>query len=187
MSSPKVNSKKLIVVDLETTCTNTNAEQFQNEIIEIGISIVDAKNLYVEKNLSLMVKPQRSEITDFCTSLTGITPKDVEDGMTLTEAFDLLVKDYQTDQYVWASWGDFDRLIVNREAKFYKAKFPFNRQHLNLKAMFGLYYNLDGLLGLGAAIKHVGKIFVGRQHRGVDDARMTAELLIEMLQKVRVL
>jgi len=185
MPQPKVRSNKLIVVDLETTCTNENAEQFSNEIIEIGLSIVDLKTLTVEKNISIMVKPQRSEVTDFCTKLTGITPEDVKDGLLLPDAALTLIKEYETDKYVWASWGDFDRLMVNREAKQYKARFPFNRQHLNLKALFGQVHGLDELVSLGTAVKMSGRVFEGRQHRGVDDARMTAQLYIDMLKKLR--
>lgn len=181
MSKPKVKSDKIIVVDLETTCTNEHAEQFQNEIIEIGLCIVDLKKMIAEKNLSLFVKPVRSQVTDFCTRLTGITQDDVKDGLSLPEAADLLVKEYQTNEYVWASWGDFDRLIVNRECKQYKARFPFNRQHLNLKALFGVVYRTDELVGLDRAAKLTEQPFLGEHHRGVDDARTAAQLLINIL------
>lgn len=185
MPQPKVRSNKLIVVDLETTCTNEHAEQFNNEIIEIGLSVVDLKTLTVEKNISVFVKPQRSEVTDFCTKLTSITPEDVKDAMTLQEATQELIRGYETDKYVWASWGDFDRLMVNRESKQYKARFPFNRQHLNLKALYGQVHGLEELVSLGTAVKLSGRVFEGRQHRGVDDARMAAQLYIDMLKKLR--
>ena len=185
MSKPKVKSDKIIVVDLETTCTNTHAEQFQNEIIEIGLCIVDLRKMIVEKNVSLLIKPLRSEVTEFCTKLTGITPADVQDGLSLPEAADLLIRDFQTNEYVWASWGDFDRLIVNRECKQYKARFPFNRQHLNLKALFGVIYGTDELMGLDQAAKLTAQPFLGEHHRGVDDARTAAQLLINMTMLVR--
>lgn len=185
MPKPKVKADKLIVVDLETTCTNEHGEQFQNEIIEIGLCIVDMKNLIAEKNLSLYVKPQRSEVTDFCTRLTGITPEDVKDGLLLPEASDILINDFQTNQYVWASWGDFDRLIVNRECKQYKARFPFNRQHYNLKAWFGLTYGLPELIGLDQAAKLINQPFLGEHHRGVDDARTAAQLYLNNLLATR--
>lgn len=185
MPQPKVRSNKLIVVDLETTCTNEHAEQFSNEIIEIGLCFVDMKTLTAEKNLSLMVKPQRSEVTDFCTKLTSITPEDVKDGLLLPEACDILIKDFETSGYLWASWGDFDRLMVNRECKFYKSKFPFNRQHLNLKALFGVTYGLDELMSLDKAVKYTNTTFIGQHHRGVDDARTAAQLYINMIQKLR--
>ena len=185
MSQQKVKSDKIIVVDLETTCTNEHAEQFQNEIIEIGLSVVNLQTLTAEKNLSLLIKPQRSEVTDFCTKLTGITPEDVADGLLLPEACEILINEYQTNQYLWGSWGDFDRLIVNRECKQYKAKFPFNRQHLNIKADFALTYGLDELIGLDKATKLVNLAFIGQHHRGVDDARTTAQILIGMINRRR--
>jgi inhibitor of KinA sporulation pathway (predicted exonuclease) len=181
----QVRTDKLVVIDLETTCSNDKAEQFQNEIIEIGMSILNMKTLLVEQNVSIMVKPQRSQVTAFCTKLTGIKPEDVEDGMLLNEACDVLIKDFDTQNYLWSSWGDFDRLMINRECKFYKANFPFNRQHLNLKADFALFYGLDELYGLDRAVKHAGIQFIGQHHRGVDDARTTAQLKIQMMQKVR--
>lgn len=185
MSKPKVKSDKLLVVDLETTCTNEHAEQFQNEIIEIGMCIVDMKRLIAEKNVSIFVKPQRSEITDFCTRLTGITAEDVKDGLLLPEAVELLIKEFQTNDYVWASWGDFDRLIVNRECKQYKSRFPFNRQHLNLKAMFGVVHGTGELPSLDQAAKMTNQPFLGEHHRGVDDARTAAQLLINMKMMIQ--
>ncbi len=185
MSQPKVKSDKILVVDLETTCTNEHAEQFQNEIIEIGLTVVDLKLLTSEKSLSLMIKPQRSEVTDFCTKLTGITPDDVKDGLLLPEASEILINEYQTNKYLWGSWGDFDRLIVNRECKQYKARFPFNRQHLNIKGLFGVAEGLDELISLDTAVKMKNQPFQGQHHRGVDDARTTAQLLIHMVQKMR--
>jgi len=185
MPQQKVKSDKIIVVDLETTCTNEHAEQFQNEIIEIGLCVVDLKTLTAEKNLSLMIKPQRSEVTDFCTKLTGITPEDVKEGLLLPEACEILIAEYQTNQYVWGSWGDFDRLIVNRECKQYKAKFPFNRQHYNIKVAFGIANALDELIGLDKAVKLANQTFIGQHHRGVDDARTTAQILIRMIEASR--
>jgi inhibitor of KinA sporulation pathway (predicted exonuclease) len=167
-------------VDLETTCTNTHAEQFQNEIIEIGLSIVDVKNYRVERNLSIMVKPQRSQVTEFCTQLTGIKPEDVADGLTLPEAAEVLLKEYDTLSYVWSSWGDFDRYMMNRECTHYKCRIPFNRQHLNLKALYGLNNFTGNLMGLGSAVKHSGMKFLGQQHRGVDDARTAAQIFINL-------
>ena len=176
----RTKSDRLIVVDIETTCSNQKAEQIQNEIIEIGASIVDMKTLSVETNLSLFVKPQRSQVTPFCTKLTGITPEDVAEGLTLEEACNVLIGEYQSDEYAWASWGDFDRLMINRECKFYKARFPFNRQHLNLKVLFALHHRLPELVGLEQAAKYVGQEFIGKHHRGVDDARTAAQLLLLM-------
>ena len=183
MTQRTVKSDKLFVVDLETTCSNGNAEQKQNEIIEIGLSIVDTKLFRVEKNLSIMIKPQRSEVTPFCTQLTGIKPEDVVDGLLLSEASELLMKDYGSLDYVWASWGDFDRYMMNRECTHYKCRIPFNRQHLNIKVLYGLTYRKDALLGLGAAVKDSGSTFIGTPHSGVDDARNAAQLFINMVGK----
>lgn len=185
MTQKIVKCDKLLVVDLETTCTNTHAEQFQNEIIEIGLSIVDIKNYRVEKNLSLMVKPQRSEVTPFCTQLTSITPEDVADGLLLPEAAEILIKEYDSLSYVWASWGDFDRYIMNRECTHYKTRIPFNRQHLNLKALYSLNNMKDSLMGLGSAVKDSGMKFQGQHHRGVDDARTAAQIFINLQMGAR--
>lgn len=181
----KVKSNRIVIVDLETTCTNNHAEQYSNEIIELGVCIVDLKSLIVDKNISLLVKPQRSEITDFCTKLTGITPEAAQEGLLLPEACEILINEYKTNEYIWGSWGDFDRLIVNRECKHYKSKFPFNRQHLNLKVLFGIANELDELVGLDKAVKLVNQTFIGEHHRGIDDARTTAQLLINLVLNLR--
>ena len=65
----------VLVVDLESTCWDGPPPPGQtSEIIEIGLCTVDLKALTRTEKRSLLVKPVRSNVSEFCTKLTTITP-----------------------------------------------------------------------------------------------------------------
>jgi len=64
---------KIIVVDVESTCWKGKPSEGQiNEIIEVGLGIINKQ--------SYIVKPKLSIISNFCTELTSITQEMVDKG-----------------------------------------------------------------------------------------------------------
>lgn len=58
---------KIIVVDVESTCwQDTPPDGQESEIIEIGVCIDVALGKRLEKE-SILVKPEKSRVTQFCT------------------------------------------------------------------------------------------------------------------------
>lgn len=65
---------KIIIIDLEATCWQSTVPAGQeNEIIEIGLAVLDAKTGKITQNKGILIKPQRSSVSPFCTELTTIT------------------------------------------------------------------------------------------------------------------
>ncbi|ACU03571.1 exonuclease domain-containing protein [Pedobacter heparinus] len=59
----------------------------QSEIIEIGIYKLNTETGKITSSEGILIKPVRSEISEFCTRLTSITPQMVEEhGISLSEA-----------------------------------------------------------------------------------------------------
>ncbi len=176
-------SEKILVIDIEATCWKGKIPEGQkNEIIEIGICLLDT--VYYDRiaSESLIVKPH-SEISRFCTELTTLTQNDVEIGMTLKEACKILQTRYFSKQHIWASYGAYDRKQFDRECQNKGIEYPFSQEHINVKQMFAKTLNLKKPIGMAAALRKLNLPLEGTHHRGVDDAWNIANILACLLQQ----
>jgi inhibitor of KinA sporulation pathway (predicted exonuclease) len=176
---------QIIIVDLEATCWedgNFNRRDGQeSEIIEIGLCLVDLAQRRVTKAESIIVKPEKSSVSPFCTQLTTLTPEMVSKGVTLAQACATIARDYKAEQRTWGSWGDYDRVQFDRDCSSKHVRMPFGRTHLNIKNLFSLMKGLPKEYGVGQALEKLHLSFEGTPHRGVDDARNIARLFVELL------
>lgn len=175
---------KVIVVDLEATCWETQEETNQNtsEIIEIGVCELDTVTGEVNKPRGIIVKPQLSTVSQFCTQLTSITPEMVDQGISLRDAISILKKEYQVSRCILAAYGNYDRNMLEKECERNGIKPPFGPTYLNVSALATLKLKANTRLGLEEACQRFNLPFEGRLHRGVDDAAMTARLLWEIIR-----
>lgn len=178
---------KILVVDVESTCWEGGYPQRgqMSEIIEVGICTLDVASLRRQDKASIMVKPMKSIINDFCTQLTSITPEMVELAKPLSNACSVLEKEYETRQRIWASWGDYDRNQFHRNCKEYGLRYPFGPTHINVRTLFSITLGLGRKFELDGAFKYLGWELEGPLHRGVDDAWNTAKLLSWLLKRGR--
>lgn len=178
---------KILVVDIESTCWEGGYPQRgqMSEIIEVGICCLDINHLRREDRCSIMVKPMKSHINEFCTQLTSITPDMVEHSKPLANACAILEKEYDSRQRMWASWGDYDRGQFQRNCKEYGLRYPFGPTHLNVKTLFSITLGLNRKMDLDEAFRHLGWELDGPLHRGVDDAWNTAKVLGWLLKHGR--
>jgi inhibitor of KinA sporulation pathway (predicted exonuclease) len=174
---------KIAVVDIEATCWNGNApEGMVSDIIEIGICLLDVRTGEISDNRGIIVKPERSTVSDFCTELTTLTPAFVEqEGISFKEACAILRKDYQTQSRAWASFGAYDQKQFLRQCGDLGIGYPFGPSHINVKTLFALKNKLGHEVGMDGALKFLKIPLEGTHHRGVDDARNIAKILHEIL------
>lgn len=65
---------QIIVVDLEATCWEGNPPPGEEqEIIEIGVCALDIASGKRSRKRSLLIRPERSTVSHFCTQLTTLT------------------------------------------------------------------------------------------------------------------
>ena len=171
------------LVDLECTCSEGNEIDRQNmETIEIACAIVN-KNGEIIDELDIFIKPiDNSELTVFCTELTGITQEQVNNGVSLNEGIHKLnefLNQHNVD--AWCSWGYFDKNQLAREAErkgIYKSNaIFFVVPHINLSTKYVATNKLKRKVGLRKALSQNNMKFIGRPHNGMDDVRNTARLL----------
>lgn len=176
----------LVVVDIESTCWEGEApEGQQSDIIEIGICLLNLKTLQITKEDSFVVRPQKSTISAFCAKLTGWTQVQVNQGMSFAEACAEIRKKYKTRGRGWASYGNYDLKMFQKQCQCYEVEYPFGDQHLNVKQLFNVLQGGHKPVGLSQALKKVDLAFEGQPHKGKDDALNIARLLAQIIGKGR--
>jgi len=176
----------ILVVDLESTCWDGKPPSGQtSEIIEVGLTTVDLKTLTRTEKRSFLVKPIQSEISDFCTELTTLTPEMFAEAGSLADAVKILKNEYRSKDRLWASWGDYDRRQFERVCKAQDVDYPFGPSHLNVKSLFAAAIGASHETGLDGACKHLGLTMEGTHHRGDDDAWNIAQILCGLLKTMR--
>ena len=182
-------SKKLdlaLVIDVESTCWEHAPPRGQiSEIMEVGICVVDLQLLRPLERRSLLVKPMTSEISEFCTQLTGITDATVASAPPLSQAVQVLRTEYRAADRLFASWGDYDRKQFLRNCQTYDLAYPFGPTHLNIKNLFSTALGLNQELGIDDACQRLGLTMEGTHHRGVDDAWNAARIFCMLLKRTR--
>ena len=178
---------QILVVDIESTCWEGNPPAGQeNEIIEIGICPIDiATGDRLEKE-SILVKPERSQVSEFCTNLTTLTQAQVNLGISFESACSILKKKYLSKDRVWASYGDYDRRQFEKQCQSRQISYPFGTRHINVKTLFGIIHTLPNEIGMDRALELLNLPLEGTYHRGGDDAWNIASILSKLILPKRI-
>jgi inhibitor of KinA sporulation pathway (predicted exonuclease) len=191
---------QILVIDIESTCWQvppTPGQQSEiieigicpvdvaREIIEVGLCIVDVARLERIDKRCILIRPVRSQISEFCTKLTTLTPDQFQTAGTLADAVSILKREYRSLERLWGSWGDYDRNQFQRVCKELTVPYPFGTRHLNIKTLFAVAHADLKEPGLDQACGRLGRPLEGTHHRGVDDAWNIAGILCELLRRIR--
>lgn len=175
---------KIIIIDLEASCWKKKPPPGQqSEIIEIGVCLLDVTALSPENKRSLIIKPMRSKISEFCTKLTSLTQEQVDEGINFAAACDVLRDDYRAGDYLWASWGDYDKRMFKWQCDEFGVPSPLSDHHMNIKQLYADVRNKGKRRGLLPAMKAEQIDMEGRHHRGDDDAWNTARMLAKLIRE----
>ena len=173
---------QILVIDVEATCWAGNPPPGQEaEIIEIGICVLDVASGKRLSKESILVKPQRSTVSPFCTQLTTLTQAQVDMGVSFQTACAVLKEKYLAKKRLWASYGDYDRRQFERQCQDRDIPYPFGSTHLNVKNLFAVRHRLSNEVGLDKALALLNRPLDGSHHRGDDDAWNIAGVLSTLL------
>lgn len=176
------------VIDLEATCwENSKAPVGEiSEIIEIGLVEVDLLARERISRRSILVKPENSKVSEFCTALTGHTQKSLDqNGIPFETAMDILKQEFKMKNRTMVSWGDYDLLAIQNQCM--RLDIPLPRiAHLNLKRMFSMMVNPTREVGMDRALGILKLPLNGRHHSGVDDAWNISGILLDLQRSIVV-
>jgi inhibitor of KinA sporulation pathway (predicted exonuclease) len=177
----------VLVIDIESTCWDGGMppKGEANDIIEIGLVPLEVGTGKRLEKRSILVKPERSKVSPFCTQLTTLTQDQVNTGIRFKDACKLLEDEYHSSERLWASYGDYDRRQFEKQCRDEGVRYPFGPSHLNVKSLFAIGRALPAEIGLPQAMALLGLKLEGTHHRGHDDAWNIAAILAEMLKRLR--
>jgi inhibitor of KinA sporulation pathway (predicted exonuclease) len=176
----------ILVIDVEATCWPGAAPPGeQSEIIEIGVCVVDSATRVRGESESVLVRPQRSRVSPFCTELTTLTQELVDTGIPFEEACARLREQYASRERVWASYGAYDRKQFVAQCAAFGVEYPFGERHLNVKALLPVVLGWGVPVGMSRALKNLRLPLEGTHHRGHEEAWNIAAVLAELLKKLR--
>lgn len=175
-----------IIFDIEASCDKDN-KSYPMETIEIGaVKIVEGE---VMDKFQTFIKPEYvSSLTEFCTSLTGITYEMLENAPSFKEGISAFYE-FALGHKIY-SCGQFDRKFLTREIQdkipetsFLIIKNFIESSHINLK---DLYSNVTGFkqAGMINMASRLNLEIKGSVHRALDDAVNLSNIYLE-LDKIR--
>lgn len=176
-----MNHNRIVCFDLEMCCWNENGVGQTGEIIEIGLAEIDLTEKKIVKRAQFYVRPESDKVSEFCTELTGITPKTVQkQGRPLADVLKSLIKNFGGPKKIYAAWGR-DDLILAKECAQKGLDVPF-KEFINLATLYRIRErSKDKRIGHKAAQEALGIEWEGRQHSGYVDAYNLAKLALEIL------
>ncbi|MBN1427624.1 MAG: exonuclease domain-containing protein [Anaerolineae bacterium] len=177
---------QILIIDIEATCWDgpTPSDQ-ESEIIEIGLASLDVTTLDPLEKRSILIRPERSTVSPFCTQLTTLTQKQVDQGVSFSTACAILKNDHNSRGRTWASYGDYDRRQFARQCEALQVTSPLGMSHINVKNLFALANGLSHEVGMAEALKRLDIPLEGTHHRGIDDAWNIAHILAVLLTRIR--
>jgi inhibitor of KinA sporulation pathway (predicted exonuclease) len=177
---------EIVIIDVEATCWGGPPPPGETQdIIEIGICLLETRTLVRRDRESILVRPTNSKVSPYCTALTTLTPTQVADGLPFPEACATLAARHATGERAWASWGDFDRTLFERQCAREQVPYPFGPTHLNVKYLFAAARALSQEISMMDALRAAAITHEGTHHRGDDDAWNIAALLAVLLAAAR--
>ena len=182
----KAKHKHYLIIDFEATCCDQGSvPRSEMEIIEIGAVMLSTEKLTIESEFQTFVKPVRNPVLSlFCKELTSITQDEVDTAPLFDDALKKM-KNWmnQYTDLIFCSWGDYDRNQLKQDCEFHDISYPFSDEHINLKKIFSETMGIKKRKGVVGALRSLGLFFEGNHHRGIDDARNIARIVVATIKR----
>lgn len=173
-------TNRILMVDIERSCWVSSEEQGSQlpEIIQIGILEVDTSpgkvNIVQGSEVEYFVKPTHSEISGFCTELTGITQKNVKNSQMWPAVAASIIKRFGKNK-AWMTWGR-DDLLIKENNELYGIPSPFSDDFINFGFLWTAMSGSKKNVSMKNAMEGINMEFEGRQHGALTDAQNLAKL-----------
>lgn len=170
-----------IIYDLEATCWDGNPMNLEQETIEIGAILL---NEWGEElgSYNRFVKPiLHPYLSPFCTNLTSITQQNVNSAKTFPHVIEEF-KDWAgiyEEEYLLCSWGNFDRIMFERDCALHQLDEDWCEYHIDLKKQYQQFRKAKKPVGLLSALTKEGFEFDGIHHRGISDAENLTKIFLK--------
>lgn len=188
-----MNKKGILIIDLEKTCWQTKEEKLNNksEIIQIGVVDLDFKTLNIKRKKSILIKTEKSVISEYCENLTGINDYLLKrEGINFEKAINILEKEWGIANKKLVFWGN-DYNDLENSIKEKKLNNKLSKNFFNFANFYShIYYMINQEpfrnIGLRTALTHHSIDFIGNQHNAIYDALNTAILYKKIMKNINL-
>lgn len=183
----------LLCVDVEATCDELSMEEptralvvtpDKMETIELGLVVVDQQERQVVDSFQSFIRPRlHRTLTPFCKQLTTIGQRDIDAAQGFIDVMARLsVFADRYDDSAWLSWGNYDATQIRRDGHINGITSILDTMtHFNVKDWFEkVHGQRPG--SLKSCVERLGIEWVGTYHRGIDDARNVAAIVLHLLE-----
>jgi inhibitor of KinA sporulation pathway (predicted exonuclease) len=199
-SDPTAPPELLVVLDLEATCDEKGPLAPQ-EIIELPSVLLRLSSLEPIDEFSSFVRPQHHpRLSGFCRDLTGIAQADVDRAdpfpavlaryLAWLRSHGLAVSpgDSPGPPFALATCGDWDlQTMFPSQCRDAVPPAPLIprpfRRWVNVKHVFAAWRGAGKAPGMAGMLRALGLPLVGRHHRGIDDSRNIARLVVALVEQ----
>ncbi|MEE6460025.1 hypothetical protein FKM82_000833 [Ascaphus truei] len=182
----------ICVIDFEATCEEGNPPDYVHEIIEFPIVLLNTQTLEIEDTFQRYVRPEiKTQLSDFCINLTGITQEIVDQADTFPEVLENVVDWMRQKElgikykYAILTDGSWDMSkFLNMQCRTSRIKYPrFAKKWINIRKSYGNFYKVPrNQTKLTIMLEKLGMKYDGRPHSGLDDSKNIARIAARMLQ-----
>jgi len=185
----------LVVVDFEATCDegiSPKVTRSNQEVIEFPWVVIHVPSCQIVDKQQFYVRPEWSEdLTEFCTTLTGITNDMVRNAPHLSQVmgqFDEYVEKHFTSQhksFCVLTDGDWDlKVCLLQETNKKKIERAAHyKQFFNLKEEFLKVFPSSHTTSLKGMLKELNLRMEGRHHSGLDDCVNIAGIVLQLIKR----
>ncbi|XP_067893123.1 ERI1 exoribonuclease 3-like isoform X2 [Heterodontus francisci] len=180
-----------MVLDFEATCDKQLIKP--QEIIEFPVLKLHGRTLEIESVFHTYVQPVvHSELTPFCTELTGIVQSMVDGKPTFQEALQM-VDDWMRKEglldpkvnSIFVTCGDWDlKTMLPGQCQYLGLPVPdYFKKWINLKKAYSFAMGSYPKNGLPFMIKGLNLQHIGKLHSGIDDCKNIANIMKELARR----
>ena len=174
-----VDYTKICAWDMEMACWDDQHRR-KGEIISIGVAEFCLITGDFHREAHYLVKPDRDEISEYCSNLTGITQRMINrQGRPLNSVLDSMHKKFGSSGKIYAAWGE-DSEYLHRECRW--KRIPFRMQKsIDASLIYHLKKRLvtGQSIGLSKAMAESSMAFEGDAHNALTDAKNLARLIYQ--------
>ncbi|CAF2397241.1 unnamed protein product [Rotaria sp. Silwood2] len=182
----------IAVVDFEATCNINQGNNYPHEIIEFPIVLIDLQQQMIVDKFQSYCRPSIKPIlSNFCTELTGIEQRQVDNAPTFPEVLrnvetwlnerNLLSSNKRKCAFATDGPWDFAKFL-RMQCHFNSISYPrWAKKWINIRKEFANFYSVQRC-GIGKMLESLGLIFDGRHHSGLDDSINIARIALELIK-----
>jgi inhibitor of KinA sporulation pathway (predicted exonuclease) len=172
--SNKKDTKNILILNTRTTCWEKRNTNNVSDIIKMNVCVLNTQLEKITAIDEFIIQHPNIQISTYCSQVTGLSQKDVDNGISFNTVCDILEKEYFANDRIWACYGLFSKNIFYQQCKKYSRRMPMSNDFINIKSLYSLIMQINTEVKLDKAFEMMGMHY----SKGLHDEAYYASLLL---------